>query len=160
MIKKCTGLCRKRECRNIDPDLKSILEALQLICELDHLTHVALQRLLCKCHSSQFMATKYNSEILSAVMVWQWQSKVWLYLLTSLLMFSSPMDWHTALYTLVNRVNFSFTFVSTPYIRTTTMSQFFQVIKDICHLGEESLFPPFVLVLLGRFALSKGNHGL
>ena len=111
-------------------------------------------------HSSSKMATKYNSEILSAVMVWQWQSKVWLYLLTSLLMFSSPMDWHTALYTLVNKVNFSFTFVSTPYIRTTTMSQFFQVIKDICHLGEESLFPPFVLVLLGRFALSKGNYSL
>ena len=46
VIKKCSGLCRKRECRNIDPDLKSILEALQLICELDHLAHVALQRLL------------------------------------------------------------------------------------------------------------------
>ena len=76
-------------------------------------------------HSSSKMATKYNSEILSAVMVWKWQSKVWLDLLTSLLMFSSPMDWHTALYTLVNKVNFSFTFVSTSYIRTTTMSQFF-----------------------------------
>ena len=38
--------------KNIDPDLKSILEALQLICELDHLAHVALQRLLRKCYSS------------------------------------------------------------------------------------------------------------